>query len=76
MLLRQVYMSLTLLVAAALAASWRDGIPLAELRRDELGVPLGHDIAIACGNAAVDWLEPDAQEPSDAEDEIMFDVAG
>ncbi len=76
MLLRQVYMSLTLLVAAALATSRRDGIPLSELRRDELGVPFGHDITIACGNVAVDWPEPDAQETSDAEDEVMFDVAG
>jgi hypothetical protein len=23
---------------------------------DELGVALGHDVTIACGNAAVDWL--------------------
>ncbi len=52
LLLGQVYMSLTLLVAAALATS------------------------IACGNAAGDWLEPDAQDTSDAEDEVMFDVAG
>ncbi len=76
MLLGQVYMSLTLLVAAALATSRRDGIPLSELRRDELGVPFGHDITIACGNVAVDWPEPDAQETSDAEDEVTFDVAG
>jgi hypothetical protein len=33
-------------------------------------------LTIACGNAAVDWLEPDVQEMSDAEDEVMFDVSG
>jgi hypothetical protein len=43
---------------------------------DELCVALGYDITIACVNAAVDWLEPDGQATSDAEDEMTFDVAG